>query len=137
MRWTFRTYRTVSGDDVIDQWYQGLSVKSRARVLTRLLYIGDQPREGWKRPHFDLLSGDCSGLGEIRFKIDRTQFRLVGFFGPEREEFTIVTVAVEKDSEFEPKNACKIAQRRKKEILEEPERSDEWRPARTVEDDEG
>lgn len=129
MRWTFRTYRTSSGEDEIDVWYQSLRSKNKAKMLVRLQYLGDQPRDGWKRPYFDSLSGECSGLGEIRLKIDRTQFRLIGAFGPEREEFTILLVAVEKDSKFEPRDTCEIAQRRKKEVLTEPEHSDVWRPA--------
>jgi len=126
MRWTFLTYRTVAGDDEINAWYQSLSEADQAKVRVRLEYLRDQPRDGWLRPYFDALSGKCAGLGEIRFKIDRTQIRLVGFFGPERMQFAIVKVAAEKDNKFVPKDTCKIGQKRKSEIIDDPEKCDDW-----------
>ncbi len=108
-----------TGDHLVMDWFDGQTHAVQANFLTRLEYLAQQPREGWIRPYFDLLSGDCKGLGEIRFKADRTQHRPLGFFGPKRMEFTFVEFAIEKDRKFIPRAACKKGLKRMEEILKE------------------
>ena len=126
MTWVLRTYRSSAGTDEVDGWYRGLSSKLRAKVRVRLGYLRQQPRSQWIRPYFALLSGDCARLGEIRFKLDRSQLRLLGYFGPERLEFTILLVATERDGRFNPRDACITCQRRRQAVQTNQERSGEW-----------
>lgn len=117
IRWKINCYLSSSGRDVIDDWFRDQGPKVQAEFLARLHYLKQQPITGWTRPHFARLTGDCAGLGEIRFKADRVQHRLLGFFGPAQAEFSIVICAQEKDGKFEPRDACKTGLHRKGDIL--------------------
>ena len=81
----------VGGDDVVDAWYREQDGEVRGKLDALLEHLGNRHRSDWRRPHFDLLSGICKGLGEIRLKARSGQHRVLGFFGPERMTFTLVT----------------------------------------------
>jgi hypothetical protein len=119
--WTFRCYVSPRGDDEIDLWYQRLSKRAQAKFRTRLRFLAQQPRSGWKREPFDLLGNDCQGLGEIRFQADNVQHRAIGYFS-RGFVFTIVFCAEEKNGRFVPRTTCQIAQKRRKEIEKNAER---------------
>ena len=125
-RWIFRSYRLARGTDEIDEWYSALRPKLRAKVLTGLEYLRDHPIQDWVRPRVAPLHGECKGLNEIRFRLGKVQWRLIGFFGPGQNEFTIVIIAMEKNGRFEPRDTCKMAQHRKLKIIDNLGRADEW-----------
>jgi hypothetical protein len=125
--WSLRTYLTISGRDPVREWYEGLRPTNRAIVRTDLRYLRDQPPAKWERPWYGTLSKKgCSGLGEVRLKLDKVEWRIIGFFGPGRQEFTMVAIAREKDRKFIPIDTCQIAQARKAEILNRGSKSLEW-----------
>lgn len=124
MAWILRTYVKPSGEDVLRTWYDSGTAKVRAKFLSRMKFLKASPRHQWVRPHFDLLHEECKGLGEVRFKADRTEHRPLGFFSP-GETFTFVFFAVEKDDSLVPKTACSVGQTRKAEVNSIPERSHE------------
>jgi hypothetical protein len=130
--WTFRCYlsareaESLKGVDEIQAWYDSSGPQIQAKFLTRLRFLAQTPRSGWKREPFDVLHGDCAGLGEIRFFANNVQHRVLGFFSP-GNVFTMLLCATEKNNKFEPKNACKIALARKKEVESDDQRS---RPCR-------
>jgi hypothetical protein len=62
----------------------------------------------WRRPDFDLLSGKMKGVGEIRFKVDK-QYRILGFFGPGRNDFTMLIGASKKGSSYDPQSTLESA----------------------------
>lgn len=113
--WTIRCYVSPRGSDEIRRWYNSQTPRVRAKFLSRLKFLAQTPRAGWKREPFDLLSDECAGLGEIRFNADGVQHRPLGYFSPGMI-FTLVFCAVEKNNRFEPRNACKIGLERKAEI---------------------
>jgi hypothetical protein len=92
-------------------WKQ--SPRCRAKFLSRVRFLAQTPRSGWRREPFDVLHG--YDLGEVRFNADGVEHRPLGFFSPGMI-FTIVICAVEKGRKFEPKNAPAIAENRKREI---------------------
>src|SRR5262245_49377829 len=106
MVWRFRTYRGASGRDDIADWTNSWHGKNRSRVLQVLDDMQRLPKERWPPKAFKLLSGPCAGLGEIRFKLDRVQYRILTFFGPGNRELTMLLVAEERNWSFVPKNAC-------------------------------
>jgi hypothetical protein len=114
------------GKDDAAQWYASLSEENRAKVHRRLSQLRQWPIQGWKHPYFHALHGECAGLGEMRIKLDRVQWRPIGFFGPARSEFTILLIAKEKGGRFAPRDACSIAQKRKVEVTQNPDSSHEW-----------
>ena len=126
--WAIRVYRSANGRNQVRDWYDDLSAENRGAVWAKIRFLKQQPRHYWRRPQFDELHGDGDGLGEIRFKLDRVQNRLIGFFGPDRTEFTIVVHATEKGKRYSPPNAIKTAQARKKEILNAKSAAELWFP---------
>ena len=87
-----------------------------AKLDTRLRFLQQQSREFWRRPYFDTLSDDCSGLGEVRFEYRNIQHRILGFASGQME-YTFLMAAVERGDKFEPHDTCDIAQRRKRAAL--------------------
>ena len=70
------------------------------------------PAEEWNENLFKHLSGDCSGLSEIRFKADKMQQRPIGFRS-DTAEYTLLFCATEKGGKFVPLSACVTARKSK------------------------
>jgi hypothetical protein len=101
----------------------------QAKVLRMLEYLVDRRRDEWKRPHFDLLHGPAKGLGEIILKkIGGVQTRLIGFFDQQRSIFNVVLVVTKKQSQFDPRDWIYTSHSRKKDILINPEKANDWSP---------
>lgn len=71
----------------------------------------------WDWPYVGKPRKECSGLIEIRFKVNKVQHRPLGCYGQLRFEFIILLFATERDDEFDPPNACETALRRKTLVL--------------------
>ena len=67
-------------------------------------------------PYFTPLTG-YSGICEIKFIVQNIQYRPLGCYGPEKNEFTILIGAREEGDRFNPRNAPKIALIRRKEVI--------------------
>ena len=106
--WTIRCYVSPNGRDMIGDWNGRQSDEVQAAVAVALEYLVQRPRKEWRRPEFDLLSGKMREIGEIRFKVDR-QYRILGFFGPSRSDFTLLVGASKKGNNYNPRNALKTA----------------------------
>ena len=121
--WTYRCY-VVSTDDVLDQWRKTYEADDKllARLDTRLRFLQQQPRDKWVRPYFDTLSGECSGLGEVRFEHRNIQHRIIGFASGQME-FCFVFAAIEKGDKFVPLSTCTISQARKREVVADRSRT--------------
>lgn len=88
---TFRTFRTLSGRDHVDEWYRGLSDTIRGDFRAALDDLAATPEAQWDRPHYGHLAGkDWRGFHELVFKVNAQHMRLIGYWGPARHEFTIV-----------------------------------------------
>jgi hypothetical protein len=117
--WIIRTYVHARGTDAVEEW--GLAPSAHAVLDTALEFLAVRPREQWLRPEFDALHREGKGLCEIRFKHGNRQYRPLGFFGPGRNEFTIVIGATKKGSRWDPVNAIETAQKRRAEIMRMPD----------------
>jgi len=107
---------SLGGSDLVDDWYRGQDGEVRGRVDAILEHLGSRGRDAWRRPLFDLLSGGpCKGLAEIRIKARSGQYRLLGYFGPERSVFTILS-CFKKTRLADTEDSCRSAQVRRKEI---------------------
>lgn len=120
--WTFRSYFDSRKVSSAFAWYNSGTPEMRAKFISRLKFLAAAPRDKWVRPLFDVLSGECRGLGEVRFKANKIEHRPLGFFSP-GNVFTFVFFAIEKGGSFEPKSACKVGLLNKEEIKKKPERS--------------
>lgn len=111
----------------MQEWYEGQTDPDvRAEFDTKLEYLRAQPIDKWVRPYTGILRGECSGLIEIRLKVNKVQHRPLGFYGPLRWEFTILFFATERDRRFDPRNACATALARRTVVEAHRERSREW-----------
>lgn len=110
--WTIRCFLSSGSRDVIDEWLDALSPKERAKFLDTITGLRDQPLDAWSRPKAAQLHGPCVGLVEIIVK-GPVQHRAIGFFGPGRGDFTLLSGAVEKGGKFQPPNTCTTAQGRR------------------------
>jgi hypothetical protein len=112
--WAVRCVSTAGGRDLFDRDYSRQLVEVRAEfraVLNGLL--AQEDITGWCRPNgFDRLTGKYRELGKLRFKVANVQHRPLGFFGPERKNFTLLIWATERDGKFNPPNLRETALQR-------------------------
>jgi phage-related protein len=85
--WTFRGYVTAAGNEVVQQWYDGLQIDERDLIRDRVNYLKDVERYLWRRPGFDKLGDE---LNEIRRDVEGGTIRLYGYFPAERHHFVIL-----------------------------------------------
>lgn len=117
MLWTFKCFRETDGSSPVKTWYDSLSKKAQAKFDVARDYLKQNPVNDWQRPHYAPLHGPCRGLGEIRFKMDNVQHRVLGFFGPGRMEFTLLCCDIEKGGKLS-KSTCDIALKRRDTIMQ-------------------
>lgn len=118
--WTFKCYYSASngaaGADVIDAWYKLQDEEVQGELDAILEFFQNRPNAEWRRPKFDTLTGQtCKGLREVRISTASGAYRLLGYFGPERQEFTLL-IGFQKKRESDTENNCKIAQQRRREV---------------------
>jgi hypothetical protein len=106
-------------------WYEYQSDAVQSAVDVSLEFLAQRTRNEWRRPEFDLLSGKMRAIGEIRFKVDK-QYRILGFFGPNRHEFTMLLGASKKGNVYTPTNALDSALERHSNILKDGRRCCVW-----------
>jgi hypothetical protein len=106
--WTFRCYVSPNGRDMIEDWYGRQTDQVQAAFDVAREYLVQRPRDEWRRPDFDLLSGNMREIGEIRLKVDK-QYRILGFFGPGRSDFTLLIGASKKGKTYNPIKAMETA----------------------------
>jgi len=114
MAFTIKAYVLNDGGDVVTSWVgrYGQQPKVMARMDALMIHLRQQPKDGWIRPYYDTLS---DGIGEVRFKVMNILHRPLGFFGPDRNDFTFLFFATKK-AKFDPPNAIDTAVSRKAEI---------------------
>ena len=119
---TIYDYLNHQGHNVIRDWLNeaGPGVKARFTILIGLLEA--TPPGQWTRPVVGSLTGDCEGLFEIRAKVQRVQYRLLGFYGTGRREVTLVVGARKSNNRWVPLSIPDTAQRRKADVTNDPVR---------------
>ena len=91
--WTFYDFLDTRGVNLIRQWLDSLPRKASAKIDTRLLFMRAIPI--WPEQYVSAITGwPC--LVEFRVVWSGNQYRPLGFYGPERRDFTVVLGAVEK-----------------------------------------
>jgi Phage derived protein Gp49-like (DUF891) len=88
--WMFFAFESEMGVPYLDNWIDTLDEEEKNEFTATLEGLQVLPRHLWRRPQFDLLAEPYQGLGEIRFKVNRKQYRVFGFFGPHPLQFTML-----------------------------------------------
>lgn len=117
--WQFRVFVTPTGIPEVQGWIDGLDVAARDELEDILDYLRSSHPADWKRPYSAPMG---SGLHEIRFSSGNVQYRILGAFGPNRWQFTMLVGATKthgkgkKRQKYDPKDAVKTARARKNEL---------------------
>jgi hypothetical protein len=122
--WVVKCFLSEHGRDVIDEWYCALSASAQRKFDTILEHLRDTPHTQWST-HLVYPLADSDGIFEIRFKIRNVLYRPLGFFGPDRGEFTLLVPAREQGNDFVPRNAKTLAEERKNIVLNDRGRAHE------------
>ncbi|WP_313035661.1 type II toxin-antitoxin system RelE/ParE family toxin [Massilia alkalitolerans] len=117
MQWKFKTYVSPTGRAEVQDEIDALEVEVSIGFQVRIRYLATTPKNDWKKPHARKLQG-VKDVYEIRFKANGVEFRPLGYFGPNEGEFTILIWAYKKQDIYDPANAIKSADKRRKQIVE-------------------
>jgi hypothetical protein len=93
--WTFYDFTEGRGVNPVRAWLDKIPQKAAAKINTRILFMMAIPI--WPEQYVSSLVG-WPELVELRVVHAGVQYRPLGFYGPERREFTIVLGVVEKGS---------------------------------------
>lgn len=111
----FFDYVDATGRNPFADWLRGLSVKARAKVNTRIRALETLPRSQWGDYTGAMVGPGWEGIYEIRIRYDRVQLRPLFFYGPGREQATLLMGAQEVGDEIEPRSARTTCQVRRRE----------------------
>lgn len=94
--------------------YDSLEDSLKAKVFDRIETLESLPAKDWRRPGFDSVK-DCHGLKEIRIQYNNMQYRVLGFFGTDKGQFTMLHGFI-KQGDSDMKNGCNLALKRMKKV---------------------
>jgi hypothetical protein len=106
--WTIFDFVNAGGVNEIRPWMDSLPKKAQARIDSIIRYL--QIVDVWPGQYISDRK-DCDKIYELRIASGGVQYRPLGFFGPQRREFTILLGATEKGGKLEPRDFCTIATR--------------------------
>jgi hypothetical protein len=122
--WKFKEFVSSGGRPQILEWREEMSFAVRAIFDDRIDTLAKLPRADWQFPEFSLLRGKegRQGLSEIRWFAEDKQWRVIGFFGPGKMEYTMLISCTHKQKRYNPDNCLETAIKRKR-AIEQGERS--------------
>jgi hypothetical protein len=109
--WSFMELETVGGRGVISQWVGGIDVEAEEEFHGVLRNLEITPRLLWVRPVYDVFDPE---IGEIRFKANKLQHRVLGFFIMDMKQYVMLIGATKKGQNYNPRDAVTTARKRKK-----------------------
>jgi hypothetical protein len=79
------------GGRPLDRFVAELGDEAEVNLTATLELLLAVERRYWLRPQFDVLHGKkYRGMGELRFDGDGKTYRIFGYFGPNRLQFTLL-----------------------------------------------
>lgn len=121
--WTIKVYITASGINYFQKWLDGLPKTAQADIDQRMRFLA--ATGFWHRPYAAKLKG-YDEIWEIRILSGNVQYRPLGVFALGEKVFSLLIGAIEKGGRFEPKNAPKIAEKRRSLFLDNKGHLDEY-----------
>jgi hypothetical protein len=101
----FYDFVDINEINIIKAWLDSLPVKAKARITTRLNTLEQITRTDWHHTLLtEVLKGDKDGLIAVKVKYKRVQYRLLGYDGPNRGEFTLLAGGEERNDKYLPLN---------------------------------
>ena len=115
--WTFLGFVDNRGYNVAQTWYGSEQGAVQAEFDLLLRTIRQRSNVEWSQMRASTnLKGNYQGLTELKFTVNKVRYRPVGFFGPTKQTFTILTVATKQNFDAQ----CKIALKRKPIVISNP-----------------
>ena len=116
--WTFFDYMLNPRRNAVLEWKKQISKQAYADfevLLSDLAVIEKWEETDGVKP---LRGGRAKGKGllEIVFKTAGIQHRMIGFFGPEQKQFTLLIGCMHKQNIYQPPQAIETAIERKKKV---------------------
>ncbi len=99
-RWEFLAFRLDSGRRPVQDWIEELTVKAQNELESSMEFLSISPITFWKMPQFKILGDRYSGMGEIRFTSEGNRYRIYGYFGPKRMQFTLLHACMKQRSDL-------------------------------------
>jgi hypothetical protein len=87
--WRVLACPAPGGGRPVDRFVLGLGPQAENAFTVVLGDLSTLDRRFWLRPQFDVLHG-YPGMGEIRFDGEAKTYRVFGYFGPRRLQFTLL-----------------------------------------------
>jgi hypothetical protein len=117
----FYDYVDVDGSNIIKAWLDVQPKKVKAKITDRLTQLEQIDRRDWHRTLYtETLKGDKDGLVAVKALFQRVQYRLLGYDGPNRGEFTLLAPCKERNNRYEPLNVGATAFERKEDVQTNP-----------------
>lgn len=91
--WRFYDFLDSRWNNTIRLWLDSLPEKASAKIDARIFFM--QAVRTWPEQYVSAIQG-WPNLLELRVVSAGNQYRPLGFYGPERAEFTLVLGAIEK-----------------------------------------
>jgi len=89
--WVFLACPAPGGGRPLDRFIAELGEDAENNLSAILEYLQVLERKYWTRPQFDVLHGEkYRRMGEIRFDGEKKTYRIFGYFGPEKLNFTML-----------------------------------------------
>lgn len=95
-------YVDVNDINIVKAWLDQRQPKAKAKLNTRLNALEQMSRAEWGKLNTEVLKGDKSGLIAVRVLYRGIQYRLLGYDGPNRGEFTILACGEEHNNRYIP-----------------------------------
>ena len=99
-RWEFLAFRLDSGRRPVQDWIEELTLKAQNELESIMEFLSVSPITFWKKPQFEIRRDKDSGMGEIRFTSEGNRYRVYGYFGPKRMQFTMLHACMKQRSDL-------------------------------------
>jgi hypothetical protein len=104
--WTFKCFKSSSGTNKIRKWLNALPEDDQAKIDATIKQLEIEKK--LEDPPVKKLTG-YKYLFEIKIKSGGVQYRPIGYYGPNRKEFTILIGVIKKERKLKPTNAYATA----------------------------
>ena len=105
----FYDYVDINGVNIVKAWLDQLPPNTKAKLSARFNALEQMNRPEWSMPMTEVLKGDKDGLIAVRATSQRIQYRLLGYDGPNRGEFTLLACGTERNDKYIPLDIGRIA----------------------------
>lgn len=113
-------YVDINDINVIKAWFDHLEPRAKAKLNTRLNALEQMNRAEWSKLNTEVLKGDKDGLIAVKVLYQGIQYRLLGYDGPNRGEFTLLACGEERNNRYTPLDIGRKAFERRTSIEANP-----------------